>query len=177
MNMILDKLSSESIFGADFTILQPILTPAGGGIAMNMGDHRVEFALTAAQTGGIFSLFHMDADFDAATPPHIHTREDETFYVLEGQFSFWVDGEILVANPGDTVFAPRDIPHLWRCISPEGGKALVLVTPGGFENFFIELLTAMHTPTQNAAHVPDGATNASVGAVFGKYGLLPAEVK
>jgi quercetin dioxygenase-like cupin family protein len=110
------------------------------GRPFNAGDHWGHFALSAAQSGGAFTLLDMDVAAGGGVPPHVHSLEEETFIILEGRFEFHVDGEAIHAGPGDTVFAPRNVPHTWRCVSEDGGRALVLITPGAnFESFFTTL--------------------------------------
>ena len=73
--------------------------------------------------------------------PHIHSREEETFYVLAGRFQIQVGDQVAELGPGDTAFAPRNVMHAWRCIGDTKGRVLTLSTPGeNFETFF----TAMH---------------------------------
>src|SRR5262245_53044404 len=76
------------------------------------------------------------------TPRHVHGREDELFYVLEGEHVVEVGGEEHRVGPGGLVFAPRGIPHAQRRVVPGDGRLLVLTTPGGFEGFFRELAVA-----------------------------------
>src|SRR5690606_35021166 len=70
--------------------------------------------LSGAQTGGTFSLIEDRLPAGRATPFHVHRREDETFYVLEGEFSFYNGQRWISGGPGTTVFLPRDIPHGFR---------------------------------------------------------------
>jgi quercetin dioxygenase-like cupin family protein len=120
--------------------LAPVLTLAGSGQPFDVGDHWGRIAISSEQSGGAFTLLDMEVAAQGGPPLHVHGREDETFYIQEGRFEFWVDGKTFEAGPGDTAFAPRHIPHTWRCISNEGGRALVLVTPGeNFERFFLKL--------------------------------------
>jgi quercetin dioxygenase-like cupin family protein len=72
-------------------------------------------------------------------PPHIHHREDETFQILQGDYEFTVAGKQFIATQGTTIFAPRGIPHAYRCASNTGGKLMVILTPSGFEKFFEEI--------------------------------------
>jgi quercetin dioxygenase-like cupin family protein len=118
-------------------MLAPVLSPAGNGRPFNAGDHWGTIAISSAQSGGAFTLLDMEVAPQGGPPRHVHTLEDETFHILEGRFEFWIDGETICAGPGDTTFAPRHIPHTWRCVSQNGGRALVLITPGeNFEQFF-----------------------------------------
>ena len=70
-------------------------------------------------------------------PPHIHHREDETFYVVEGEMTFSVGDETIKATAGTMVLAPRDIPHSFT-IDSEQVRMLVMVAPAGAEGFFKE---------------------------------------
>ena len=70
-------------------------------------------------------------------PPHIHHREDETFYVIEGEMTFSVGDKTIKATPGTMVFLPRDIVHSFS-IESEQVRILVLCTPAGAEGFFKE---------------------------------------
>lgn len=112
----------------------------------------VEFRVkvSSEDSGGEFTL--MDATNPAGTylPPHIHRREDETFYILEGEFQFDVDGAILRAGPGATVFAPRGIPHAFKVTSSTPGRVLVMTTPGGIERCMEELSALPSNPPEMA---------------------------
>jgi mannose-6-phosphate isomerase-like protein (cupin superfamily) len=92
----------------------------------------------ADQTGGSFSLFEL-LDFKGSTVPlHIHERWDRGFYVLEGEYTFFVRDDVHTVTAGAWVFVPRATPHAWRCDSTEG-KLLNLTVPGGFEGFYREV--------------------------------------
>ena len=58
---------------------------------------------------------------------------------MEGEYEFNVAGKIIIANAGTTLFAPRDVPHTYRCISKLPGKLMCVITPGGFEGSFEEV--------------------------------------
>lgn len=69
-------------------------------------------------------------------PPHIHTREDETFQILEGEYEFTVGNDRFRAKQGDILFAPRNIPHTYRYVGNPPGRLLCIISPAGFEGFF-----------------------------------------
>jgi mannose-6-phosphate isomerase-like protein (cupin superfamily) len=111
------------------------------------GGERISFAgadfvirASAETTGGAFSITEEIDPLD--TPAHVHEREDELFYVLEGEHVFTVGGEDHQAGPGDLVFAPRGIPHAQRRVVPRTGRTLTMASPAGFEGFFRELAEA-----------------------------------
>jgi quercetin dioxygenase-like cupin family protein len=93
---------------------------------------------TAEQTGGAFSLMEERLPRGAEPPPHVHHREDESFFVLEGSLTVRVGDEIFPAAPGSFVFCPRDVPHMLIVESDEV-RMLTLCAPGGVEQLFVEL--------------------------------------
>src|SRR5215467_217079 len=99
------------------------------------------FLATAEDTKGRFALIEAVAKRGNVPPPHIHRREDETFYVLEGEMTFSVGGQTIKATPGTMVYLPRDVAHSF-VIDSEQLRALILLTPAGFEGFFKEFSMA-----------------------------------
>jgi len=69
---------------------------------------------------------------------HTHTRETEMFAVISGTFRFWCGAEQFTAGPGSVVVLPPHVPHQWFNISDEPGRLFAAVTPGGFEQMFID---------------------------------------
>jgi mannose-6-phosphate isomerase-like protein (cupin superfamily) len=76
-------------------------------------------------------------------PRHIHHREDEWYYVLAGEFLFEVDGVKYTLPVGGSIWAPRDIPHVWANTSTTEGRVILMCQPGGFENFFDAFVKGM----------------------------------
>ena len=95
------------------------------------------FLATGQDTQGLFALMEQVARKGNVPPPHIHHREDETFYVLEGEMTFSVGDRTIKASRGTMVFLPRDVVHSFT-IESEQVRILVLVTPAGAEGFFKE---------------------------------------
>jgi quercetin dioxygenase-like cupin family protein len=93
------------------------------------------FLATGEDTRGQFALMEQIARKGNVPPRHIHHREDETFYVIEGEMTFSVGDRTIKATPGTMVFAPRDVPHSFT-IDSEQVRVLVQVTPAGAERFF-----------------------------------------
>ncbi len=87
------------------------------------------------ETGGQYALIESLSPKGTEPPRHIHSREDETFYVLEGEITFYVGDETYAATPGAFVSAPRGVPHSYT-FETDVIRMLVLVAPGGFEEFF-----------------------------------------
>ncbi len=91
----------------------------------------------AEDTGGALGL--VDGSFykGFGPPLHVHSREDEALYVLEGQIRFRQGDDEFVAGPGTWVWGPRGVPHAFK-VESESARALILVSPGGFERMFEE---------------------------------------
>ena len=80
------------------------------------------------------------------SPLHVHHREDEWFYVLSGELTFWVDGQTITAQAGSFVYGPRDVPHTFTVTSNDA-RFLLVVEPAGFEEFLLELSESAASPT------------------------------
>lgn len=106
--------------------------------------HTFSFLTTTEQTGGVFSLLHCYFRKGFTAPPHYHKLEDESFYLLEGEISFFIGDKKVTAAAGDFIVLPRNIPHHFELIT-EIAKALMLITPSGFEVFFKEFGTPAKT--------------------------------
>ena len=122
---------------------------AGEGEARWWFDCLAEIKLTADQTGGALSVLEITEPPDSAGPLHVHHREDETFWILEGGATFQVGDETIAAGPGDVLFGPRGVPHRYT-VGPEGCRMLFLMTPGGFER----LVREMSVPAQSRTLPP-----------------------
>jgi mannose-6-phosphate isomerase-like protein (cupin superfamily) len=118
--------------------LEPTHTIAGGGEARWWFACLAEIKVTTEQTGGLLSIIEITEGPNAEAPLHVHYREDEAFWILEGEVTFEVDDDIILARAGDFVFGPRDIPHRYT-VGPNGCRMLFITTPGGFENLVREM--------------------------------------
>lgn len=85
-----------------------------------------------AGADGIFVMEHW-MPYGESPPLHIHRNEDEVFHVLEGTMRFHVDGKDVVAHKGQTVLAPKGLPHSFRVESPAGARCLTITTGSDFE--------------------------------------------
>jgi mannose-6-phosphate isomerase-like protein (cupin superfamily) len=105
---------------------------------------RAEMLVKAASpaTGGAFSLLETANPPDAGPPLHLHHTADEAFYVLEGSYEFHCGDEQVDAGPGWFVFLPHGVPHRYRA-GPQGGRVLMLFSPGGTEDYFRDIAVAM----------------------------------
>ena len=99
--------------------------------------HTFSFLLDSAQTGGAFALLYCHFRKGGEPPAHFHTKEDESFYMLEGEIRFHIGDKKFMAKAGELSYAPKMVPHQFSLVT-ETAKALLLITPGGMETFFKE---------------------------------------
>ena len=102
------------------------------------------------------------------TADYVHHREDEWFYVIEGELTFWVGGRIIKAPTGPFVYGPREIPHTFTVTSPQA-RSLVVTEPAGFEKFMRALgePAAAHTIPPASVPLPGRDRIMAAAAEFG----------
>ncbi len=100
--------------------------------------HLMSILLSGEDTGGSFSLIHGYEIKGLEPPPHIHTREDESFYLLDGEIDYTAGDKVFTAKKGNWVYLPRGIQHSFRVVTDQA-EVLIHLSPGGFENYFIEM--------------------------------------
>jgi quercetin dioxygenase-like cupin family protein len=119
-------------------------TTSGYAVAAGEGERiwivadTMTLKATAESTGGSLVLLENLTAPGGGPPPHIHTREDEFFYVLEGTFEIRIGGTVHTVGPGGFAYAPRGTVHNFRNTADTPSRILVGFTPGGMEGFFRE---------------------------------------
>jgi quercetin dioxygenase-like cupin family protein len=89
----------------------------------------------AEDTGDAVGLVEASLYRGFGPPLHVHRREEEAFYVIEGEVRFRRGDDEFVGGPGSWVWGPRNVPHTFK-VESQSARALILVTPGGFERMF-----------------------------------------
>lgn len=118
--------------------LKPLVVTRDEGEARWWFSNLSIIKATAADTGGQMSILEITEPPDTDGPLHVHHREDEGFWILEGSATFQVGDTIVEAQAGDYVFGPRDIPHKYT-VGSAGCRMLFIMTPGGFEDLVIDM--------------------------------------
>jgi mannose-6-phosphate isomerase-like protein (cupin superfamily) len=114
--------------------------PGEGSRSLWVFGELVMLKTKSEQTGGAYSLFEVVTQPGGGPPPHVQHREDESFYVLEGEYELLVEGRTLRAGAGALVYVPRGNLHAHRNVGEGVGRMLVSQTPGGsHERFFEEI--------------------------------------
>ena len=115
-------------------------------------DHlglRLRVRLTGHDTAGSLALIEHVGRRGTGTPVHRHTREAETFIVLDGNLDGWSNGDHTVVSAGDTLYLPSGSEHAYR-VGSDTARFLLLITPAGFEQFFV----TDGTPSNRDAELP-----------------------
>ena len=108
-----------------------------------------------------------------APPPHVHSDQDEVFYIISGRFDVRCGEQRWDAEPGDLVFLPRRVPHSFVVADGEPGRTLLINSPAGFADVIVQLgqaTTELEIPGADVA-MPDGER---IAAVSEAHGIHPA---
>ena len=146
-----------------------IRTPTQGRTVAIVGDV-YRFLATGEDTSGKYAMWEAIVPPGGGPPPHIHSREEESFFVLEGEITIVVDGERIVATAGMFANLPVGSQHSFKNESDRPAKMLISVAPAGLEQMFFEI----------GVPLPEGATTAlpptkeeieKLMAIAPRYGL------
>jgi uncharacterized RmlC-like cupin family protein len=157
-------------------ITQPYHLPRGGGPARLHLGALLTFTATSEQTAGPLWAKELLAERGMATPVHRHSGEDEAFYVLDGDLSVYIGDDVVRAEPGAFLWAPRAVPHAF-CVESAQARLLVVSTPGGFDRFFFDTgapAAALTVPPVGALPPPDPDLLVAALATYGVDVLAPA---
>ncbi len=134
-----------------------------------VGD-RYTFLLTGKDTGGDYAVFEFYVPPGNGPAPHVHTREDESFQIIDGDFEFTVDGQVVRLGAGEFLLARRNIPHSFKNIGARPGRIVATVKPAGLEEFFAEVGVKLVSRTDEPIP-PTPDEIARLVRVTHKYGL------
>jgi mannose-6-phosphate isomerase-like protein (cupin superfamily) len=119
--------------------------------------------VSGCDTGGNFAIMEDQTGPQQGPPLHRDGREDESFYVVEGQYLFEVDGQRIAAGPGSSVYAPKGTAHRFQNVGSTPGRLLVIVRPSGLDDFFRDIDAATRGQAEPDLEV--------IVPIFEKHGL------
>lgn len=151
-------LAPTSMYSHSIT---PKIVRAGEGQCLELRGEVRHQLLDANDTSGAFALARSRFQKGSGSPLHVHTREDEWFVILRGEFEFRFNDQIYRTQTGDFVFGPRRVPHAYTCLT-EDGELLIGVVGAGFEEFFRHLAVQ-----QENGNRLDATAMRAVAAIFG----------
>jgi len=146
----------------------PIALQAGEGEALWFLGSLVTIKAASETTDGRAAVLENYAPRGDGSPMHVHRREDEWFYVTEGELTFWVGGQVIKAPAGAFVYGPRDIPHTFEVTSDEA-RFLLVAEPAGLEKFVRSVAEPARSPTlpPPPSEAPDPAALTAAAAEYG----------
>jgi quercetin dioxygenase-like cupin family protein len=145
----------------------PHVVPPGGGERLWFLTMATDVKATGRETGGAYTLLENRYPAGFVTPLHVHEREQEAFYLLDGEITFESGGHSVVAEPGTFLVLPRRVPHRFSVSERGPARMLVLASPPGIEAFFREAGRAAEGDGLPPGNVTDVAR---LGVISSRYG-------
>lgn len=118
---------------------QPSIRKLAEGRTIAVVGDVYRFLATGAETNGKYAVWEAIVPVRGGPPPHVHSREEEGFYILEGEITFTIDAERVVATTGMFANMPVGTPHSFKNESDRPAKMLISVAPAGLEQMFVEV--------------------------------------
>ena len=125
--------------------------------------------VSGEQTDGQFCLLENRSGGQTKTPIHVHARDDETVYIIEGQLTAILDGEARTLSPGESMFLKRGIPHQLMNPGNQPVRYILIGTPSGFEQFLAE--GGRELRKQEVAGPPTPADIERLAAAAPRFGI------
>ena len=150
--------------------MKPIIRSSQQGRTVSLVGDVYRFLATGEDTNSKYTLIEALVSPGGGPPPHVHSREEEGFYILEGEIAFTIDGKRVVTTPGMFANMPVGTPHSFKNETNKPAKMLATVAPAGLEKMFMEI----------AVPLAEGATTAlpptkedieKLLAIAPKYGI------
>jgi quercetin dioxygenase-like cupin family protein len=129
-------------------------------------DNLARVRLDGEASGGALAIVELHGARGDMPPLHVHHEEDEVFHVLEGRLSLHLPGASIEVGPGETAFAPRGVPHVYR-VESERAAWLGIAAPAGFDAFVREVSRPAEAEELPPPQAHDVARIAEIGARYG----------
>ena len=150
--------------------MKPIIRIPQQGRTVSLVGDVYRFLATGEDTNCKYTLIEALVGPGGGPPPHVHSREEEGFYILEGEITFTINGERVVATAGMFANMPVGTPHSFKNESNKPAKMLVSVAPAGLEKMFMEIGAPL-AEGATAALLPTREDIEKLLAVAPKYGI------
>jgi quercetin dioxygenase-like cupin family protein len=151
-------------------VTQAVIKQQGEGCTVAVVGDVYRFLATGEDTNGKYAMCEAIVPPGGGPPPHVHSREEEGFYILEGEITFTVNGERIVAKAGTFANMPVGTPHSFKNESDRPAKMLISVAPAGLEQMFFEVGVAL-TEGATTALPPTKEEIEKLLAVAPRYGI------
>lgn len=152
------------------TTRKPTVTRPGEGRTIGVVGDVYRFLVTGAETNGQYAMWEALVPPGGGPPPHLHSREEESFYILEGEIRFQIGDETRIATTGMFANMPVGCPHSFKNDSNAPARMLISVAPAGLEQMFFGVGTPLD-PTAISAPLPSPADIQKLLAVAPQFGI------
>ena len=130
------------------------------------------YKIPSQRTGGAYSLFEVTTQPGAGLPPHVQHREDESFYVLEGEYEFLSGEDVLRVGASSLLYVPKGTLHAHKNVGGGVGRMLVSQTPGGLYEYFFEEVGEEAKSNVAMGSLEEGSPEAArITAIAARYGI------
>ena len=146
------------------------VSPGEGRSLWVLGE-LVTYKTSSEQTGGAYSLFEVTTQPGGGILPHVQHREDESFYLLEGEYEFLVEGRTIRAGAGSLLYVPKGTLHVHKNVGTTTGRLLVSQTPGGLHEHFFEEIAEPAMDGSEPSVTEGSQDMGQIIAIAVKYGI------
>jgi mannose-6-phosphate isomerase-like protein (cupin superfamily) len=167
-----NQAAKEALLDAEDAASRTFAHEPGEGEALWWVGLLATIKATKEQTDGRYSLVEILAPDGYGSVLHVHHREDEGFYILEGEMTFYVGEQTIKAQPGSFLFGPKDVPHAFT-VDSGPARLLFVLSSAGFEDLIKEMgesARSLSIPPQPEAP-PDEAEMERMATIAVRYGV------
>ena len=132
------------------------------------GQNLAYVKVAGSETAGAYAVVELSGPRGDMPPLHVHHREEEAFYVLEGSMTLILGDDELRLEPGECAVAPRGIPHVYRVDSPDA-RWLTITSPAGFDEFV--LAASSRAESETLPEGPPAFAPDELGAIAARFGI------
>jgi quercetin dioxygenase-like cupin family protein len=156
-----------------------VIRKPGEGRTIGVVGDLYRFLAVGEETAGRYALCEAVVPPGGGPPPHVHSREEEGFYILEGEITFFVDGKRIVAQAGMFANMPVGTPHAFKNETDRAARMLISVAPAGLEKMFFEVGQPIPEGGQTATPPTKDEIDRLLAAAprYGIQIMLPAKEK
>jgi mannose-6-phosphate isomerase-like protein (cupin superfamily) len=145
-----------------------LIVPAHEGVRYDVLGQRLTYKVTAEHTGGAYALMECISPPRGGSPTHIHHREDEGFYILDGTLEIKCGADAFTASAGTFALLPKGVPHSFSNVGTAAARLLCIQSPAGVEAFFAHLSVMADDVRQDPVKVKELADRYGIEFTYGR---------
>ena len=155
-------MNNLSSFATVVALATSLSSPLAAEEKLDVFGTEIVVKVDGSKTGGAMTVVEATVPSGSGPPRHVHSREDEMFYVMSGRFKIAHKDHDMEVGSGEVVFLSRNETHTFKNVSSQPAKLLITITPAGFEGFFRDVSQRKLSPPKDMQEI---------NAVAEQYGL------